>query len=97
MNENLATLVYPSDRYPMLIIRRTRATMTCRMANVDGLKPTGMSGGFPVYDHLLTQEQAISRAYGPEFKIYQTKRGWQYKSCAPVWIGEARYYRDCSD
>lgn len=98
-SNDLATLCYPQDKYPLVVIKRTAKTLTLAYISTDGLKPTDFHNGFPVYDHRFTVEEAQELVIKDHtIKAYLTKRGtYQAYGCAPIRLGEARLYRDHSD
>lgn len=95
---DLATLVYPDDRYPLVIIKRTKTTLTLARLNTDGIAPADYCNGFPVYNHRFTVEEAEARITDRTETAHKTKRGtYQLYGYAPVRLGEAHYYRNMAD
>lgn len=58
-----ATLCYPQDRYPYLIVGATRSGKTINLSSLPtdafkaGFSPAGFHNGFPVWDHTWTEEE----------------------------------------
>lgn len=100
MNVNdLATMCYPQDKYPLVVVKRTKTTLTLARISTNGLKPDGYHNGFPVYDHRYTVEEAQELVIeGNTIRANLTKRGtYQTSGCIPIRLGEARFYRDHSE
>jgi hypothetical protein len=93
---DLATLLYPTDRWPYLIVRRTRTTLTMVRINVDNLPEGAMN--FPYTDYSFTVEEAVARKMEGEVKAYYSRKSRMFKlhGC-PIRLGEARYFRDWTD
>ena len=93
---DLATMVYPSDRYPLLIVARTRKVLTVARLDVDNL-PEHVSR-WPVVDWILTLEEAVARVTDrlDTAQLHRDGKYWM-NGCCPVAFGRARYYRDWSD
>lgn len=102
-SDKLGTIIYPSDRMPLVILNRTRTTMTCISVSTDFLPRPDVDPDAPqpAWDYTtrfyFTEAEALARVVGEPFKIYMTKHGWQYAKCCPVQIGHATYFRDWSD
>lgn len=95
---DLATLVYPDDRYPFVVVKRTKTTLTLARINTDGIAPADTCNGFPVYNHRFTVEEAEARITDRIETAHLTKRGtYQINGCAPIRLGAAHYYRNMAD
>jgi hypothetical protein len=95
--DRLATIMYPTDRYPLLVIRSTRTKLTMVRLDHYNLAPTDFCNGFPVYDYTFTLEEAIARQTAIFEVAHKTKRGYMIGSHIPVRLGEARYFRNMAD
>lgn len=92
-----ATLCYPQDRVPYLIVRVTPNTLVVRPISYDGIKPTRYINGFPYFDHLFTFNELQTRVYGKPQRAYLRKDGRYYLGGNLLITHEARYRRDYSD
>lgn len=91
----LVTLVYPQDRLPGMVLKVGKNSITIGMLETDGLFPARQCNGFPVFDSRLTGTETVT---GTRKAYWSTKNeGYQYAGCVPVWLGEARYFRNFAD
>ena len=96
---DLATLVYPDDRAPYVVAKVSPSgkKITIEALSTDGLKPSSQCNGFPVFDHRFTPEEVQARKTGRVEAAYRQGDGSYKQGCLPVWLGEARYFRNYAD
>lgn len=97
-----ATLCYPSDRYPLLIVAVTAKTITVRRVHTSGdtaprIEPADRCNGFPVFNYDFKEDELAKAAYGEPIRCYMNKHGVYKMGCSPVIVGVARYYRNYAD
>lgn len=94
---DLGTIHHPQDRMPVKVVAVSKSGTKVMVANLatDHLRPTDMHNGLPVYDHMLTGNEAQG-AVRPAYWT-PTMGRYQMFGCTPVFFGSARYYRDYSD
>lgn len=94
-----ATLMYPDDRYPLRIIRRTRTTIMLVEVRVPGQdEPKYSNGPWPVYD-ATSYDDDLPLADNPRmYRAHWSKKklGWYVGGSTPVSVGAANYRRDYS-
>lgn len=90
-----ATMVYPSDRHPYVVIAVSKngSKITLEALDTEGLTPAYRNGPFPVFD----AEVDTSRRTGRTIVAHLGRNGYNYAGSTPISIGHARYHRDWSD
>lgn len=103
-----ATLYYPADRYPYVVVEVSatgHAIWVKPLSCVDmttGHEPAGSCNGFPVWDHTYTDDELKTLAveHAEPMKLTRRQDG-RYRpvgsSDITVGIGHARYYRNFAD
>lgn len=99
-----ATIVYPQDNYPAVVVRVSKSGKTAwlkRLRTVDGTtghEPARYDGPFPIYDHVYTDQerQDLLLDHSQEQRVSLRKNGRWAAGETPVRMGEARYYRNFS-
>ena len=100
-----ATLVYPSDRYPVVITRVSESGKTFwfqplqTVSFATGHEPDRYHGPYPVWDHTYTDEEikSLVRLESGGRMARLNKHGRYRSHGTPVTVGIARYRRDYSD
>jgi hypothetical protein len=89
-----ATLCFPSDRRPYVVVSVGRASLKVQALDTRGIGVTGL--GYGVADHTLSPEEY--RPIGKLERAWKHKDGFYYMhgSCR-LCIGEAHYRRDFND
>lgn len=101
-----ATIIYPQDRYPLVISRVSPSGKTAwahRLTTVDiytGHKPAYFNGPYPVWNHTYTEVER--QAYAMEHvtvRLSLRKDGtWRLAGTnTRVTVGDAVYYRNFAD
>ena len=97
-----ATLLYPQDCYPLLIVRVSdsgKSAWVVRVKEVSketGHEPARFDGPFPVWSHTYTEEELQELKVDMEpFMIRLGKHGWTRKG-TPVSVGHAMFHRNYS-
>lgn len=99
-----ATLLYPQDRMPYVVVGSTEKTITVvplpMVSYQTGHKPRGKHNGFPVWDHTYTDDEieefTTKALIGPK-RAYLRKDGRYYLGGTPMSVGKARFYRNYAD
>ncbi len=96
-----ASLVYPSDIYPYVVVRvvSDKVIDVARLRH-DHLKPNGDHNGFPVYSAVIDPaDYAIAAGWekSPERARKHKDGRWYLGGSSPLSIGYAKYRRDWSD
>jgi len=94
-----ATLVYPEDRYPYIIIGVSPSghRITLQEVQAKAVAPADTHNGFPVFDHVYSEAE-LAQAELLKRTVTATRRrdGSYYVGGSKMEIGQARYYRDYS-
>lgn len=95
-----ASLIYPSDIYPYVIVRvvSDKAIDVARLDH-SSLKPSGDHNGFPVFSSVIDPKDfAVAPGWdkSPD-RARKHKDGRWYIHGSPLAIGFAKYRRDWSD
>lgn len=102
-----ATLLYPQDRLPYVIVGYTEKTIDVvplLMVSYDtGHQPSGKHNGYPVWDHTYTDDEiqrfaleVAKQGVWPK-RAYLRKDGRHYLGGTPMHVGAARFRRDYAD
>lgn len=96
---DLATIVYPSDRYPALVVARTRTTITLARLDTNKLPPGAISEGGYVQSWRFSIEEARARLTTRlDTAYYSFKKDRYYiNTTVPVRLGQAEYHRNWGD
>lgn len=97
-----ATLVYPQDRYPWVVVGGAQSGHYLFVAPVEyhnlPMESSGTHNGFPVNDREYTSEEALANVrYAGARRITRGKDGRYQDHGTPFSVGAARYRRDWSD
>lgn len=92
-----ATLCYPTDRRPYVIIHVTKTTVDVLPVSTEGLEPDGKCNGFPVYDHRFDVTNLMDRAEPGAARAFRDKSGRYHLGGIRLAIGYAHYYRNYAD
>ncbi len=99
-----ATLIYPDDRAPYVIIEDRGDTLVLKelhtVSKETGHKPRSFQNGYPVWDHTYTPEEIArfcpaSGGVGTVVTVHQVGQDSYTDAEGLVYlIGRARYYRN---
>lgn len=94
-----ATLAYPQDRCPYVVVAVGARTVKVLPLRTDGLDPTGQCNGFPVFDYVFSAEQITERVQLNMLPktAYRRKCGNFYLGGTLLLVGRARYFRNFAD
>ena len=97
-----ATLVYPTDRYPYVVVGGAPSGHYLFVAPVDyhkiGVTSSGTHNGFPVNDTSYSSSDALANANLAGVRRITRRRDGRYTDHGtPYVLGHARYRRDWSD
>lgn len=98
----LATLVYPQDRYPYVVVGGAKSGHYLFVAPVEyrnlPMQSNGTHNGFPVNDRTYSKDEALANArFAGATRITRGKDGKYSDHGTPFSVGVARYRRDWSD
>lgn len=90
-----ATLVYPDDRYPMRVVKRTPKTIT--LIDVV-LETTARGEPWPVVEGRSQEDDLPRLMGGRSVKAHwsEKQKGWFVAGSTPIYVGTAHYRRDYS-
>jgi hypothetical protein len=100
-----ATIHYPQDSYPAVVVRATKSGKTAWIktvvaaSSIDSIEPSRYDGPWPVYDHTYTDEEVAEYTLhgAQETRVFLRKDGhYRTASGALVTFGSAHYYRNFS-
>lgn len=99
-----ATLHYPSDSYPYVVVSTSATGKTVDVLPVrtvdrtTGHEPAYFNGPWPVWSHTYTPEelQELKREGAQKITVRYTKNGWTAGG-SRFTMGKARYHRNYAD
>lgn len=98
-----ATLCYPDDRYPYVVVRRTPTLIDLREVSMDALDTINdidgdRRGGWPVKDRSSREQNLPAAPLGRAItaRWSEKKKTWYAAGTTPIVIGYARFLRDYS-
>lgn len=95
---DLATLVLPQDSYPYVVVATSGRVVTLKAIRLvdttTGHQPAKMVGGFPIWDHVYTAEEAKALETNKVERAVRGNNGEYAIDGAAVYFGTGHYYRD---
>ena len=97
-----ATLIYPQDRYPWVVVGGAKSGHYLFVAPVEyrdlPMESSGTHNGFPVNDRTYTSEECLAHVrFAGATRITRKRDGKYTDHGTPFALGVARYRRDWSD